>query len=202
MPIDTIYNEKDVLRRVAASDREAFRLLYGHYFLVVKRYVSLFVSAKDSQEELTQDVFIKMWEKRERLATVESLKDYLFIVSRNTVFNYFRSLKVQQTTRELEEGMQATSTHQSEHDILYKQYYHIAAEGMDKLTPRRREILKMRVERGLSLDEIAEQLQITRAAVKKQLYEATAFIRQYLLDHAEITIVLFVFLSLFDVLNN
>jgi RNA polymerase sigma-70 factor (family 1) len=202
VPIDIIYNEKDVLRQVAASDREAFRQLYIHYFKVVQKYVGLFVPAKDRLEELTQDVFIKLWEKRERLATIESFKDYLFIVSRNTVFNYFRSLKVQQQTRELDEAMDATPVHQAEHDILYKQYYHIAAEGMDKLTPRRREILKMRIENGLSLDEIAEQLQITRAAVKKQLYEATAFVRQYLLEHAEIRAVLFVFLSLFDLLNN
>jgi len=201
VPIEIIYNEKDILRRVADADREAFRQLYGHYFKVVQQYVGLFASTKDNLEELTQDVFIKMWEKRERLATIDSFKDYLFIVSRNTVFNYFRSMKMRQQTKELEEGMEATSAHQAEHDVLYKQYYHIAAEGMEKLTPRRREILKMRIEKGLTLDEIAGQLSISRAAVKKQLYEATAFVRQYLLDHAEISIVLFVFLSLFDVLN-
>jgi len=199
--IDIIYNEKDILRRVADADRDAFRQLYGHYFKVVQQYVKLFVPSKDNLEELTQDVFIKMWEKRERLATVDSFKDYLFIVSRNTVFNYFRSLKMQQQTRELEEGMEASPMHQAEHDVLYKQYYHIAAEGMDKLSPRRKEILKMRIERGLSLDEIAGQLSITRAAVKKQLYEAMAFVRQYLLEHAEISILLFVFLSLFEVTN-
>jgi RNA polymerase sigma-70 factor (family 1) len=199
--IDIIYNEKDTLRRVAEGDREAFRLLYGSYFKVVQQYVRLFVSSNDNLEELTQDVFIKMWEKRERLGALDSFKDYLFIVSRNTVFNYFRSLKVQQQTRELDEAMNATPVYHAEHAILYKQYYHIAAEGMEKLTPRRREILKLRIEQGMSLDEIAEHLTITRAAVKKQLYEATAFVRQYLLDHAEISAILFVFLSLFDILK-
>lgn len=202
MSIDIIYNEKDVLRRIADADREAFRLLYAHYFKVVQRYISLFVPSKDNLAELTQDVFIKMWEKRERLATVDSFKDYLFIVSRNTVFNYFRSLKMRQQTKELEEGMDATTVYHTEQDVLYKQYYHIAAEGMEKLTPRRREILKMRIERGLSLDEIAGQLNITRAAVKKQLYEATAFVRQYLMEHAEMTVLLFVFLSLFDIVKH
>ena len=201
MSIDIIYNEKDILHRVADADREAFRQLYGHYFKVVQQYVALFVPSRDNLEELTQDVFIKMWEKRERLATVDSFKDYLFIVSRNTVFNYFRSLKIRQQTRELEEGMESTSVYQAEHDVLYKQYYHIAAEGMDRLTPRRKEIMKMRIEQGLSLDEIAVQLSITRAAVKKQLYEATAFVRQYLMDHAEISVLLFVFLSLFDIIS-
>lgn len=201
MPIEFIHNEKELLHRVAEDDREAFRQLYGHYYKIVQQYVRLFVPSRDNLDELTQDIFIKMWEKRQRLATVDSFKDYIFIVSRNTVFNYFRSLKVQQQTRELDEGMESTSMHHSEHAVLYKQYYHIAAEGMDKLTPRRREILKLRIEQGFTLDEIAGKLGISRAAVKKQLYEATAFVRQYLIDHAEISVVLFVFLSLFDVLS-
>jgi RNA polymerase sigma-70 factor (ECF subfamily) len=199
--IEFIHNEKELLHRVAEDDREAFRQLYGYYYKIVQQYVRLFVPSRDNLEELTQDIFIKMWEKRQRLATVDSFKDYIFIVSRNTVFNYFRSLKVQQQTRELDEAMESTSAHHSEHAVLYKQYYHIAAEGMDKLTPRRREILKMRIEQGFTLDEIAGKLGITRAAVKKQLYEATAFVRQYLIDHAQISVVLFVFLSLFDALN-
>ena len=50
----------------------------------------------------------------------------------------------------------------------------------------------------LTLDEIAVELKITRAGVKKQLYAATAFVRQYLQEHGEITALLFVFLSLFE----
>ena len=200
MPVEVIYNERDVLFRIAAGDRGAFRELYGHYFKVIEGHMRIFGLSKEVMDELTQDVFIKIWEKRERLAEVTSFKDYVFIMSRNTVFNYFRSMKVQQQTRELDETMEATAVYHAEHEVLYKQYYHIAAEGMEKLTPRRREILKMRIERGLSLDEIANELRITRAAVKKQLYEATAFVRQYLLEHAEISVLLFAFLTLFSAL--
>jgi len=196
--LEIIYNEKDALERIAQGDRTAFKVLYGHYYKVIQKYISLFVPSKDNLDELTQDVFVRIWEKRERLVGVESLSGYLFMLTRNVVFNYMRSVRVQQRTSELNETMDPAGVHHVEHALLYKQYYSIAVEGMEKLPPGRRRILKMSVEEGLTLDEIAEKLKITRAGVKKQLYAATAFVRQYLLEHAEMTLLLLAFLSLFD----
>ncbi len=198
MSIEVIHNEKELLIRIAAGDREAFKSLYEHYFKSVQQYISLFVPSRDSLEELTQDVFVRLWMKRERLAGVESFQGYLFILSRNLVFNYIRSMRVQQRTSELSETMESTGVHHAEQAYLYKQYYSIAVEGMEKLPPGRRKILKMSIEQGLSLDEIAAQLNISRAGVKKQLYAATAFVRRYLMEHAELSLLLFTFLSLFD----
>ena len=56
----------------------------------------------------------------------------------------------------------------------------------------------MNIYEGLTLDEIAGRLGITRSGVKKQLYAATAFVRQYLQEHGEIGLALFVFLSLWE----
>ncbi|HVU53543.1 MAG TPA: sigma-70 family RNA polymerase sigma factor [Puia sp.] len=198
MSLEIIYNEKDVLYRIANGDRMAFKVLYEHYFTVVQKYISLFVSSKDNLDELTQDVFVRVWEKRERLVGVESFRGYLFMLTRNMVFNYVRSLRVQQRTSELNETMDPAGERHVEHALLYKQYYSIAVEGMEKLPPGRKKILKMSVEEGLTLDEIAQKLNITRAGVKKQLYAATAFVRQYLLEHAEMSLLLLAFLSLFD----
>ena len=196
--METIYNEKDVLQRVSQGDRVAFKVLYGRYFKVVQKYISLFVPSKDNLDELTQDVFVRIWEKRERLVEVVAFRGYLFMLTRNIVFNFMRSMRVQQRTSELSESMDPAGEHLVEQAFLYKQYYSIAVEGMEKLPPGRKKILKMSIEEGLSLDEIADRLKITRAGVKKQLYAATAFVRQYLLDHAEMNLLLLAFLSLFD----
>jgi RNA polymerase sigma factor (sigma-70 family) len=113
------------------------------------------------------------------------------------VFNFIRALKVRQKVQELNESMDVVSN-ELEHELLFRQYYRIAIEAMDKLPPGRRKVLKMSIDDGLTLDEIALQLNITRAGVKKQLYAATAFVRQYLQENGEITLLLFVFLSLFE----
>jgi len=182
---------------VSQGNRGAFRSLYQHYFPLVQHYIGLFEPSKENLDELTQDVFVRIWEKRARLSDVESFKGYLFLVTRNLVFNYIRSLKVRQKLRGLEDG-EGPVVNDSENELLFKQYYDIALEAIEKLPNGRRQVLKMSIEQGLSLDEIAVQLNITKAGVKKQLYAATAFVRQYLQEHGEISVLLFIFLSLFE----
>ena len=198
MAIQIIHNEKELLLRIAEGDREAFKELYNFYFVTVQGYVSLFQPVRNELDELTQDVFVKIWEKRHYLYGVDSFRNYLFMTTRNTILNYLRSRKVHQRAKDLEETEQGPANNDSEDALLYKQYYYIAVEAIEKLPEGRRKVLKMSIDQGLSLDEIAEQLNISRSGVKKQLYAATAFVRQYLLDHGEMSLILFVFLSLFD----
>jgi RNA polymerase sigma-70 factor (ECF subfamily) len=105
---------------------------------------------------------------------------------------------VRQRVKELDESPETSGSNDLEGELLFKQYYRIALEAMDKLPPGRRKVLKMSMDDGLSLDEIARELNISRSGVKKQLYAATAFVRQYLLDHGELSLLLIVFLSLFE----
>src|ERR1700754_449447 len=155
-----IHNEKELLLQIAQGDRDAFRVLYTAYFPYVQQYVSLFEPAKASLDELTQDVFVRIWEKRARLEGVDSFKGYLFLVTRNVVLNFIRALKVRQKVHELDESTDVASN-DLEHELLFKQYYRIAVEAIEKLPPGRRKVLKMSIDEGLSLDEIATQLNIS-----------------------------------------
>lgn len=193
----SIHNEKELLLQVSRGDRDAFQVLYTACYADIRRYIFLFEPAKHTLDELTQDVFVRIWEKRARLEKVESFKGYLFLVTRNVVFNFIRSLKVRQKLNELDESS-VPGTEDVEKELLFKQYYRIALEAMNKLPPGRRKVLKMSIDEGLTLDEIAVRLRITRAGVKKQLYAATTFVRQYLQEHGDITLALILFLSLFE----
>ncbi len=148
-------------------------------------------------DELTQDVFVRIWEKRARLMEVESFKGYLFMVTRNVVFNFIRAIRVRRKVKELDETV-GVNDDDLENELLFKQYYAMAIEAVEKLPPGRRKVLKMSIYEGLTLDEIAGRLGITRSGVKKQLYAATAFVRQYLQEHGEIGLALVVFLSLWE----
>ncbi len=197
MPFEGIHNEKQLLTQVSQGDRQAFQVLYKACYPLVQRYILLFEPSPHILDELTQDVFVRIWEKRDRLGAVESFKGYLFLVTRNVVFNFVRALKVRQKVKELDESS-SPPANDLENELLFKQYYEIALEAMNKLPPGRRKVLKMSIDDGLSLDEIATELQISRSGVKKQLYAATAYVRQYLQEHGEITLALIIFLSLFE----
>jgi RNA polymerase sigma-70 factor (ECF subfamily) len=197
VPFEGLHNERELLVQVSHGDREAFKVLYTVCYPRVQRYISLFETSGRVLDELTQDVFVRIWEKRARLTEVESFKGYLFMVTRNVVFNFIRAIKVQRRVKELDETA-AVLDNDLENELLFKQYYGMAVAAMEKLPPGRRKVLKMSIDEGLTLDEIAAQLGITRSGVKKQLYAATAFVRQYLQEHGEIGLVLVIFLSLFE----
>ncbi len=150
--------------------------MYTALYPQVQRYISLFENSGRVLDELTQDVFVRIWEKRGRLTEVETFKGYLFMVTRNVVFNYIRALKVRQKIRELDEEAVAADN-DLENELLFKQYYRMAIEAMEKLPPGRRKVLKMSIDEGLTLDEIAARLGITRSGVKKQLYAAIYGVR-------------------------
>lgn len=120
------------------------------------------------------------------------------MMTRNLVFNYLRARKVQRRFVELEPSVDFVSGSDTENQVLSGQYYDIIMKGVDLLPEGRRKILKMSIDQGLTLDEIADSLQISRSGVKKQLYAATAFVRDYLREHGELSILLYVFLSLFE----
>lgn len=197
MPVEGLHNEKDLLKQVSLGDRDAFRILYTACFPDVQRYISLFEPSPGILDELTQDVFVRIWEKRAKLAEVDSFRGYLFLMTRNVVFNFIRALKVRQKVRELDEGV-LVADNEPENELLFKQYYRIVLEGIEKLAPGRRKVLKMSIDDGLTIDEIAARLHISRSGVKKQLYPAMAFVRQYLRDHGEVSLALLIFLSLFE----
>jgi RNA polymerase sigma-70 factor (family 1) len=197
VPFEGLHNVNELLTRVSHGDREAYRILYTTCYPDVQRYISLFESSPRMLDELTQDVFVRIWEKRARLAEVDSFKNYLFTMTRNVVFNYIRALKLRQRVRELDEAAHAVDD-DLENELLFKQYYRLALEAIDKLPPGRRKVMKMSIEDGLTLDEIAAELGISRSGVKKQLYAAMAFVRQYLREHGEIGLTLIIFLSLIE----
>jgi RNA polymerase sigma-70 factor (family 1) len=192
VPFDVLHNEKELLIQVSQGDREAFRIIYTTCFPQVQHYISLFESSDRVLEELTQDVFVRIWEKRMRLTEVESFKGYLFTVTRNVVFNFFRAMRVRQKVRELDEA-EAVGENELENELLYKLYYRMALEAIEKLPPGRRKVVKMSIDGGLTLDEIAAELGITRSGVKKQLYTGMAYVRQYLREHGEIGLALIIF---------
>lgn len=196
--MENLLNEQVILNRVAADDRDAFRQVYNHYYGAVQQYVLLFSFDSSKLDELTQDVFVRIWEKRHKLTNVESFQNYLFKITKNQVLNYIRGCRVQQRIKEAQQLTDEPVTEDTDHKLVLNQYYQMAAEAIEQLPAGRKQVLKMSIDEGLTLDEIAEKLGISKSGVKNQLYAGIAHVRQYLERNAGITTLLYVFLSLLD----
>jgi RNA polymerase sigma-70 factor (family 1) len=193
------FNDRELLLRIAAGEKQAFALLYNRHAPWLTRYIRLFTGDTPDTEELLQDVFVKVWNKKEQLPEIEQFEAWLNRVTRNTVFNYLRALKLRHQLHELDEGASARAgSEQADDRLLLQQYYIIASRAIEKLPARRKQVFQLRLEQNLTLDEIANLLGISRSAVEQHVYAANSFIRDYLNKHAEIKTLLIIFMSLFD----
>ena len=172
---------------VAVGDRNAFTQLYTEHLTNVFNYISLFTKSKDETEELIQDVFVKIWEKRERLVDVQSFKSYLFKIAKNKLIDQVRHRQIKYRVFAEVKRTKTISEDITSDQTAYKEYYLIVQLAIEKLPARRKLIFKLSTENGLSLDEIAAKLNISKSSVKKQMYNASDFVRNYLAKHGELS---------------
>jgi RNA polymerase sigma-70 factor (family 1) len=192
------YEESALLRALAAGDRPAYTQLYSGYLDSLTQWLFLFTGSKETAEEITQDTFLKIWEKRSTLAGVQSFKAYLFRAAKNQLINHIRRQQVHAKT--LDHIRQQSDTEANNldtaHQADYRQTHDLVRQAIEKLTKKRKQIFLASTEEGLSLDEIAARMGITKNVVKKQLYEAYDFVREYLTTHGELSAILILFLTL------
>ena len=81
-------DDRNTITRLRRGDREAFACLYRRYWRKVYHFTSLYITSGADVEEVVQDVFVKLWENRARIDESQSIEGYLFIITRNHVFNY------------------------------------------------------------------------------------------------------------------
>lgn len=188
MPSIHPYDEKALQALIAGGNRRAFAQFYELHIQHVYRYIFLFTRSKQDTEEILQDIFIKVWEQREKLPHIEATREYLFRMAKNKLLDNIRHQqirhRVQQELKRTNEFSAGTTADQ----CAYKEYYQTVQQAIDKLPPKRKLIFRLNIENGLSQDEIAAQLHISKSVVQKQLYSATHFVRQYLFEHSEISI--------------
>jgi len=193
MPIATAtFNEKSLLALIAIGDRNAFLQLYTTYLNNLYRYIFQFTKSKQDTEEILQDIFIKIWENRGKLSEVDCFQNYLLRCAKNKVLDNIRHLKISQ--RALSEIKRTTNIAENttSDQCAYREYYQVVKVAVEKLPPKRKIIFSLAIENGLSHDEIAFQLNISKSVVKKQIYKASHFVREYLFQHGEISFTLLI----------
>ena len=83
-------DETEILTEVKAGNTIAFERLYDCYWLKVYNFAQLYITSSFEVSEVVQDVFVKVWESREMFDETKNFDGFLFIITRNIIFNYSR----------------------------------------------------------------------------------------------------------------
>jgi RNA polymerase sigma-70 factor (family 1) len=183
--MNAIADEKALLLRVAEGDRAAFKSLYDHYWNDLHTLALSFLKSPDWAQDIVQDVFLRIWIKRESLAGIEQFKSYIFIVLRNELVSALRqknrTLKLYEKYRQhLPGDFLLTDSY-----LSLKELEQLIRQAVAQLPPPQGLLIELTREQGLSHDEIAARLGMARKTVSNTLTKALNNIRKYLWEHGE-----------------
>ena len=182
-------NEPQLVHNLSKGNLLAFNTLYKEYSGRLYRFALGYLKSEEEAEELVQEVFTKIWEKRANLKEELSFKSFLFTIAFNIIRKHFRT-KVY-LSEYFKTGKSDDIDMQTSQKITYDSLYHYISELVNRLPNRRKEIfIKSRFE-GHSVKEIAEELQISHKTVENQLTDALKFIRTNL-NRENIPVILFI----------
>lgn len=173
--------DAELVRRIRAGDERALETVFRAHYAGMASFVQRFVRSADLAEELVQDVFLKLWSKREQLAEIETLRTYLFRAARNTALNYLRRAKLERKWRE-EHGTDndPPTAFAADEETVEQEVAIAVQEAIGRLPPRCREIFLLSRDGGLTYAEIARSLEISVKTVETQMGRALKSLRSSL----------------------
>lgn len=181
-PPDTnlLPDEPKLVEELAEGDEAAYTALYRYYSGRIFDAAMMYVRDADVAKEIVQTIFIRLWEKREKLVSVLSFKDYLFILSRNEIFSYFRENARQQKNTGKLLSLELKATEDTDYRARESQYKELLQRGIERLAPQQKKVYILSRQQDKNINEIAAELHISPNTARNHLSLALRFMRAYL----------------------
>ena len=173
------------MAKLAEGDEDAFRELYLNYFDRLYSAALAYTKVHEQAEDVCQQVFLKIWEKRSSLIKVDSLENYLFVIARNSIFSQFARLATQQKHIEHIRELFEEGSDNPEESLINKQESGMLEMAVGQLSPRQQQAYRLSREKGLSYEGIARIMNITKPTVREHLVHSVHSIREYLQAHRD-----------------
>lgn len=173
--------DADFLTSLSGGDEHAFRRLYNAYKNNIFNSAMIYLQDEQEATEITQRVFIRLWEKRRLLINVERLQDYLFRITKNVVFDHLKQLGRQaEILAQYRRHINNTSDSNTEESINERNIMNLWLNIVSRLPAQQRRVYTMVEQQGINLDEVSAKLSLTKSTVKKHMELARSFVRSEL----------------------
>ena len=186
-------SEFELFERVKQRDKTAFDTLFGKYYAALCRFSYAMCLSKEDAEESIQDMFVHLWEKAPAININTSLKAYLYTSARNYTLNTIKKQQTEQYHLNEYSGHEEPDEHNDK--IPEAEIGRLIQSGVDTLPDKCREIFILCKHEGLTYEEIAEYLDISKKTIDNQMGIALRKLREYLQPKLKkLALILFLYL--------
>lgn len=165
-------------------DEKTAELLFSELFrqYEYKLYTLALRLTKSDQvaKDIIQEVFLKLWEHRSTISTINNIEAWLYRVTENKVIDFLRKASADTRLRSVIWDHLQQIVNEAELYVAAKEYNQIIQKAIADLPPQRRLIYQLNKENGMNYRQIADELQISKHTVKNQLSVAVQSVRRFL----------------------
>ncbi|NJB83282.1 RNA polymerase sigma factor [Wenyingzhuangia aestuarii] len=178
----------DLIKRVKTSDQRAFQILYNYYFSKIYAFLNS-LNLSTYADDVVQETFVILWNKREDLDVEKSFESYLFTIAKNLALKSLRK----QIVYQLEESTEALEYKSSlvENDAFSEDLEKTYTTILSKLPERVKNVFELKRMYGWSTDQIAEHLHIAPKTVENHMNRALTILKKEMNSMSLLTILLF-----------
>jgi RNA polymerase sigma-70 factor (ECF subfamily) len=189
-----LYKEKELLYRLTGGDEIAFRELYIHYKNEVYSFALGITRSIPLAEEIVQDTFVKLWQHRDELPDIQKFEPWFFTIIRNLCYSALRKLALDRKTQSAHEKQPTQQVATAEEILITRENRELVQSAINQLPEQQRRVYLLSQDAGMTYEEIATELNISRNTVKEHLKRAKAAIKTYIEMRLAITITALAFL--------
>ncbi len=166
-----------LITNLSKGKRTAFNQIYQLYSNRIYRFSRKLHLNHEEAEEVLQDVFLTIWERRLLIDPGKDFKAYIFKIAKSIIIKNFKKKALFFAYENYVKGVEHLQDYSTENLIHYRDILEILEKEIGNLPPARKEIFNLSRVEGLSNQEIAEKLGITRRTVENQIYRTLKLLK-------------------------
>ena len=189
--------DPDIIPQIARGNKNAFESLFKSHYANLCGYAVKYVWEIDQAEEIVQDLFFNLWNKRNDLYISSSVESYLFRAVRNACLNYLKHKKIRDNYVTAVQESYSPGLGLDDNPVETLELQKKIDESIESMPTERKKIFLLSRYDGLKYKEIADKLGISVKTVEAQMGKALKYLREELKEFMVILILILVEILLF-----
>lgn len=172
--------DAQIIKRLKQGDKNAFEAIYYTFEGKLFAFAFKLTHSQDDAKEIVQEVFLKVWEKREILDPDSNFEGFIYTIAKNVVYNKARHRVYELAYKEYLSRTGSAAASFTEEMLEFQELNDLIKTLCDELPPLRRKVFLLSRMEGASHEEIAQNLNTSTSNIKNHIHKALTFFKKHL----------------------